>query len=158
MKTPLFLFLAVALFFGCKKDDANPELDKLPPETQTGANTFGCLVNGTAWICDSVSLFKALTTVIVRGQGKDGSSITITLRGNELNQNETYSLTWISWAQYSNQCTYHSSDGTGTVTIDKLDETNRIISARFSFSASNDTCALKKISITDGRFDCKYLP
>ena len=40
---PLLLFL----FIGCSGDDdsANP-LDQLPPATQTGANTFGCLING----------------------------------------------------------------------------------------------------------------
>lgn len=32
----------------CKKDV--DELSKLPPITQEGKNTFGCLVNGKAWI------------------------------------------------------------------------------------------------------------
>lgn len=36
---PLYLFCAIA----CKKKDSHPEL---PPITQTGANTFGCLING----------------------------------------------------------------------------------------------------------------
>lgn len=30
----------------CRKDKNNNPIDQLPPETQTGANTFGCLVNG----------------------------------------------------------------------------------------------------------------
>ncbi|HYG02765.1 MAG TPA: hypothetical protein VD927_09980 [Chryseosolibacter sp.] len=38
---------------GCKLDDPQPapktELEKLPPATQEGKNTFGCLVNGMAW-------------------------------------------------------------------------------------------------------------
>ena len=33
----------------CKKNDPNP-VDQLPPATQTGANTFGCLVNGQPWL------------------------------------------------------------------------------------------------------------
>ncbi len=42
--------LFVILNTQCKKDDLNAELAKLPPITQTGANTFGCLVNGKAYI------------------------------------------------------------------------------------------------------------
>ena len=34
----------------CEKDQNIPEIDKLPPATQTGANTFGCLVDGKALI------------------------------------------------------------------------------------------------------------
>ena len=47
MKRLLLLLLPLALL-GCKKDDPKPE-DQLPPATRTGANTFGCLVNGQAW-------------------------------------------------------------------------------------------------------------
>ena len=41
------LLLAFASCSSCKK-----EINLLPPETQTGANTFGCLVDGKAWIPD----------------------------------------------------------------------------------------------------------
>ena len=41
----LFVFAPILLSgFHCKKDKT-PE-EQLPPETQTGASTFGCLVNG----------------------------------------------------------------------------------------------------------------
>jgi len=46
-----FLLLFVTFFFfgigGCSKDDPiiDDPLAKLPPETQTGANTFGCIIN-----------------------------------------------------------------------------------------------------------------
>ncbi|MEP6465520.1 MAG: DUF6252 family protein [Parafilimonas sp.] len=49
--TNKILFLALFLcnlFYGCKKHTtvpANP-VDQLPPATQVGANTFGCLVDG----------------------------------------------------------------------------------------------------------------
>ena len=42
------LLLAFASCKSCKKD-VNP-IDQLPPATQTGANTAGCLINGVAWI------------------------------------------------------------------------------------------------------------
>jgi len=36
----------------CHRDQPRPktELEKLPAATQTGAYTFGCLVNGKAWV------------------------------------------------------------------------------------------------------------
>lgn len=49
MRTYPFLCLAAALLFaaGCKKDD--PEAG-LPAATHTGANTFGCLVDGQVFV------------------------------------------------------------------------------------------------------------
>ena len=43
-----FLLFATFSFSQCKKKSTNP-IDELPPETQTGANTFGCLVDGKAF-------------------------------------------------------------------------------------------------------------
>ena len=47
----LIIFLSLAFTMCCKKTETSSldaELAKLPPITQTGANTFGCLVNGKA--------------------------------------------------------------------------------------------------------------
>lgn len=53
-KTLILVLLSAAfLAASCKKDkvqDTRTELEKLPPITQTGANTFGCLVDGKAWL------------------------------------------------------------------------------------------------------------
>jgi hypothetical protein len=42
------LLLITLISFGCSSDDNTPQdpLAQLPPETQIGANTFGCIVNG----------------------------------------------------------------------------------------------------------------
>jgi len=43
----LILTLAALLFISCSKSDsAKDPLAKLPAETQTGENTFGCIING----------------------------------------------------------------------------------------------------------------
>jgi hypothetical protein len=34
----------------CEKDQNIPEIDKLPPATQIGADTFGCMVDGKAFM------------------------------------------------------------------------------------------------------------
>jgi hypothetical protein len=43
---PLFFLF----FLGCSKDENNDPLAGLPPETQTGANTFGCLIDGKLYL------------------------------------------------------------------------------------------------------------
>ncbi len=52
MKNLLFLLLTFFTLSCCNKDDDKPiaEIDKLPPVTQTGANTFGCLLDGQAFL------------------------------------------------------------------------------------------------------------
>ena len=58
MKNKQLMPLCVAIllcfcFAHCKKTKTDiplTELEKLPPITQTGANTFGCLVDGVAWL------------------------------------------------------------------------------------------------------------
>ena len=48
----LQLLITISIFglSGCSKDDAQTEASKLPPETQTGANTFGVTINGKVYI------------------------------------------------------------------------------------------------------------
>ena len=52
MKKILTPFLAILLIAAsCKKTKTESESpDQLPPITQTGANTFGCLINGNVWL------------------------------------------------------------------------------------------------------------
>jgi hypothetical protein len=42
----LMAFSYIFIGNGCKKQQEN----KLPAATQNGANTFGCLIDGKAWI------------------------------------------------------------------------------------------------------------
>jgi hypothetical protein len=49
MKKTFLTFLTILFLVSCSKDETpTPEdpLAKLPPETQTGANIFGCIING----------------------------------------------------------------------------------------------------------------
>ena len=52
---PGFTVLLLAQCSKCKGDDPTPQSPKdllslLPPETQTGAGTFSCLLNGQPWL------------------------------------------------------------------------------------------------------------
>jgi hypothetical protein len=46
MKMLFVFFFLILMSSGCKKRQEN----KLPPATQSGANTFGCLIDGKAWV------------------------------------------------------------------------------------------------------------
>ena len=48
MKKIFLLLITSFALWSCDNKDDNPSnpIDQLPPETQTGANTFGFLVNG----------------------------------------------------------------------------------------------------------------
>lgn len=50
--TLLFLSLILLSTSSCKDDDDTPTnpVDQLPPATQTGENTFGCLLDGEVFI------------------------------------------------------------------------------------------------------------
>ncbi len=52
MKTQFLIFLTILSLIGCSKSD-NAKVDpvfQLPPETQTGANTFGVTIKGKVYI------------------------------------------------------------------------------------------------------------
>ena len=49
----LLLLLTITLSLSCcNNDDDQPvnPMDQLPPETQTGEQTFGCMINGEAFV------------------------------------------------------------------------------------------------------------
>jgi len=53
----LLLFTLITMLFSCSNhNDSQPvsEISKLPPATQTGANTFGCLLDGVAFLPDNL--------------------------------------------------------------------------------------------------------
>jgi hypothetical protein len=54
MKNIILIFLITFTLSCCDKDDNNCQgIDCLPPATQTGAGTFGCLVNGVPYVDNS---------------------------------------------------------------------------------------------------------
>ncbi len=56
MSLRICLCVTLLAFASCKscKKDADPE-NTLPPATQTGANTFGCVINGQAWVPNGIT-------------------------------------------------------------------------------------------------------
>jgi hypothetical protein len=69
MKNLLLLLTLTLTLSCCDKDDDKPktELEKLPPTTQTGARTFGCLLDGIAFVTGNENLAKDCVYQFVNG-------------------------------------------------------------------------------------------
>lgn len=172
MKSFLLLLLPLALLLGCKKEGANPA-DQLPPATQTGANTLGCLVNGQPWTSqgnDGTSNYSisydqsragvfALQTYRYQQKPNDNYQYII-LEASRLYAPKTYSFQdslntraviydKITGCDLSSddKATYHK----GTLTITRLDLQAGIIAGTFDFVLAKPGC--DTVRVTQGCFD-----
>ncbi|AII52041.1 DUF6252 family protein [Hymenobacter sp. APR13] len=174
----LFLYAALLLLSQCSKckdNDPSPEA-QLPPATQTGANTFGCLVNGEAWTPRgnnsnsnySVSydpglnggLFS-LQTYRYPDKSEFFQSISLEVISNA--RVGSYSLpsprrTRVVFQDTRPNCYWSSADSAttyrrGTLTITHLDLQAGIVSGTFAFTLYKPGC--DSIRVTQGRFDKK---
>ncbi len=179
---PTLLVLLLCLSLGScnwfsKKDEPRPDL---PPETQTGANTFGCKINGQIWtpggrrgglpgtvpnvdvIFDPGLCGGNLDAKIF--QSENGNQSFFSLFGCSLTEPETFNLDgpngspdWrLSYIDGSTSCSYsvgNSLYSSGTITFTKVDFPNRIVSGRFECTFYVPNC--DTLRITEGRFDFK---
>ncbi|MDJ1497574.1 hypothetical protein QNI19_31835, partial [Cytophagaceae bacterium DM2B3-1] len=150
MKPSYFLcFAFIVCLFACKKDD-------LPSPSQTGADTFGCKINGKSWIPNGgngwsgiepifggyvdTSIAPTHNGVFIHTYRSDNSSIDIYLQN--VNTTGVYQLKYNTGIRYGtlnplNYAAYFPGNGKayvttpeyqGTVTITRADTVNYIIS------------------------------
>ena len=179
MKQYLLPALALALLTQCRKstpDPAKPE-DQLPPATQTGANTFGCLVNSQAYLPAgrvglgsnySVSYdptFNGGSLAVRTYNITKQRSRYLVLGGSGISKIGIYSFGSVQdiGAFYTDDgrsapCDDYDSNSTnafskGTLTITRLDLQAGIVAGTFSFLLAKPGC--DTLRITQGRFDYK---
>lgn len=154
-----------------KPDDPKPqtELEKLPPPTQEGRNTFGCLVNGKAWVAptqnDALASYQ-LGVLFISGSVPAPQFQDIDIILNEESSSlelQTYSLiqyptTYCSaYFVLDKTCEYGPNNTlVGFVTITKIDRVNFIVSGLFEFTTELAGC--ERLVVTEGRFDINYVP
>ena len=181
MTRKLLLYLALPLLTQCskcKQDDPAP-LDQLPPATQTGANTFGCLVNGQVYLPGGGSNGTPNYAVIYDSGFRGGSLQVLTYRyvgsgsntqqnvsviGDSISRVGSYSLTSTGGRaaifldrnrpspcdQFAGGSTIYTK---GNLTITRLDLQAGIVSGTFSFTLYKAGC--DTVKVTQGRFDKK---
>jgi len=160
----------------CKKDDDDTKtaLEQLPQATQTGAQTFGCLIDGKPFIPDSFgsgrpSAFYQFVggsyTLGISATKKSNQSQTVLISALDVEKIIENNYLLISYQSGNLSGRYLLSGGidlsvsttdknSGTLTITNFDEEKFIISGIFEFAVL-DTDG-KEIKITDGRFDLNY--
>jgi hypothetical protein len=171
------------VLFSCKKHVVAPvtQLSLLPPATQTGANTFGCLAQGIALTpkngpsvpggldlqCSYSSNYLSIRAAADPGNGWL-TQITIVTNTMPVSEGGSYALQDIAAGKgfgiddqsYDNGIsgmTYETrKPSTGVLAITKLDPVKHIVSGTFHFNAVDDFA--DTIKITDGRFDLLYTP
>ena len=99
MKKIFILFLLFGILGACKKDEPFiAPIDQLPPATQEGANTSGCLVDGEAFIelrnrsCQYVNQRNFSFGISNEVNGKH-YHVLISMKNTELDVGKTYQLT-----------------------------------------------------------------
>ena len=179
MKTQTFkkiFFLTALLFINCSNSD--PE-EQLPSITQTGENTFGCLINGEIFLPKGwkISIYgydfpvsywgshdDRYNAITVKDfESSDSKRMDIYLYHLEQNGtgaftiNESNCLTFkeanpsINIRCRYNGAWYCSAENSGILTITRYD--NGIVSGTFSCAVVNRDDPTDRIEITKGRFD-----
>ena len=156
----------------CKKDAQQPNKEQLPAVTQTGANTFAFLLNGEVWLPKGGLLDQNLDlsydptykggtlNIIAKRYFGSGSYQSISISSYNISSEGIYAIAIDKAVIYyndTNSCTYHwnetSNTQIGTLTISKIDLTNKFISGTFEFKLEKQGCPT--INATQGRFDLK---
>ena len=176
----LFATSLILLGAGCRKNK-NKTSDQLPPETQTGANTFGCLIDGVVFkpkgdpfgwpvIKAQYQFVNGKQGFGISGSRSDGNEskvvgivgdsvristgtfeLTKLTKGNFRGGYSYMTLTMASPVQYQT-----NAINRGVLSITKFDSTNQIVSGMFWFDAIDSTTG-KIVQIREGRFDLPYV-
>ena len=167
-----FILLFLICIFGCEKEDkpSNP-IDQLPPATQTGAGTFGCLVNGVPFV-DNSGFFNCFYQLVdgefyfgIRGRkesfinqigiGSEKMNINLDINQTLKSQQDSNFYGRISFDCLSCLGATTLDENPGVITFTKLDLQNNIVSATFEFTVTDPTTGTV-YEITEGRFDALF--
>jgi hypothetical protein len=185
----ILLALLLCTWMACKKDPLPPytgpqpiDYTVLPPATQTGAGTFGCLVDGDVWV-PRVELFVptydklfnffeysngggGLSAKILTSTQNDYLSLSFSPNNFMLSKHLPTSdslypyRVWL-WFRFGDsgdyfEPIYEQPDSSNFFKVTYLDTSKNIISGEFNFTLYNQVG--NEIRLTNGRFDMKYNP
>ena len=177
----LFLLFATLFATACADDDLQPRrnetdleaLNRLVPITQTGAGTFGCLVNGELWIPEVDGASDVAADALL---DNDRTLVELTLRKEPLSDSRdqnmvigcrfeetgldkgltSYSFFLDRGKENSCRIIELDTNQTNYLIVDLLDDNTKVISGTFQCVFKEPDCPDTKIEITEGRFDLRY--
>lgn len=184
MQLAVIAMMCVIFFAaGCKKHGNNET--ELPPITQTGANTFGCLINGKVWLPKGWDGRFANSRINIDPGYNDGD---LTIRVYKIYENyfeemtltsdsiknvgtyffKTKSRAKFAMSKYKKDLSFlycdvdnGNSGGNpnnidGYIRVTRYDLQNGIFSGEFEITFNNTDCGFgDPVKITQGRFDYK---
>jgi len=185
-KLLLVPLMAVAWLCACRQEPLpqDPPLvpidyTVLPPATQEGKNTFGCLVNGEVWV-PRVALWIPWYDLAGSFSEKDGSGIgNITCRLLTKDQDDFMQLifgpTFLQTGLYHMKplvstdaqmrigpkpwyVTDYRDSTENWVRLTLIDTSSNIIAGTFQFTLYNSGNNNDKVVVSEGRFDLVYYP
>ena len=171
----LLLIITIA---SCKKNQTSQNTNQLPPATQTGANTFGCYINGSLFVpqgyknpfpnyeltVDSGASgdFSIHTYKIINGVKSDFgiNGANVYNAGNFPISSSTTVFPFYFRDANSNDCWFTTGVSipnyrSGYLKITRYDLANGIFSGEFEMNLYDSTISCDTIRITQGRFDKK---
>lgn len=182
----LLLLITVALCQGCKKDDSLPwPLSALPPATQTGENTFGCLINGEPYVPErkiSIPFGRELEAYYDEPNYGGEYDNRFSIRTDNIQSASTASYfsiglypVFLSDVYNIDNTDFFSAGATikiagdskhyvldtlvfHTITISKLDTAKNIASGTFEMDMRRVSDSTDILQIRHGRFDVRYFP
>lgn len=167
------IFSALFLAASCGKEDIpKTPLEQLPPATMEGANTFGCLVNGEAFIPNSILGNPNPQIPLNFSYHEESGTLKIIATMRDVNNTwriklfgvfDTKGLTDIRSDKYrriysdNHRCVdRYIIDSLNRLNITYLDKEQNILSGEFTFEAVHPNCPEDTVFVTDGRFDLNY--
>jgi hypothetical protein len=169
MRTIFFILLLIVCNSCSNDDDTNCQgIDCLPPATQTGEGTFGCLVNGKPFV-DNSGFFNCFYQLVngeyYFGIGSNNeqaglSQIIIGSTAKEITTNTSIELNNNAFSEFYAEIGLLDTQGDftttnlqdGTVMFTEFNTNSNIVSAIFEFTIQIPSTG-ETIEITEGRFD-----
>jgi hypothetical protein len=171
-----YVMLIMLTLVSCRKQ--RTELEKLPPATQTGAEIFGCLVNGEAFkpkgspfggpiLSCAYQYINGGYYFQLSAKHRDDvlSAVSIHSDSLQIQEGKTYKLEdffkkgnasgrYVT-GMISSETEFLTTEvDKGELKITKLNETAHIVSGTFWFDAVNKVG--QKVQVREGRFDLHY--
>lgn len=175
-KEYLILILMIVFLMSCEKEKI-PLPTELPPITEEGKNTFGCLIENEIYVPEKrrvswsipgpqfepiefifpqypVYFFRVSTIRLVDKDDDLMDAVVGFTVDSCVNKPGRYRFSFISVIYEKEGYTSYSIDNDSLI-ITKIDTINKIISGQFSAVLTDFSTYTKTINITNGRFDLK---
>ena len=172
MKLCIKIFMIALIFTGCDKDKPTCQgIDCLPPATQTGAGTFGCLVNGVPYV-DNSGRFNCFYQLLngkyyfnISPTFKNYNLLELDLGSNNINFEIKNQFILSDYSEGNGAAAFFVADGNRNIQtsvnnsnicrITLFDTQKYIISGTFEFKIFDEVTQTLYV-ITEGRFDAKF--